>query len=281
MNRNVSVLIALAIVLVVVVIGVLALSQAPSHNPTGANPYASKPTTSEAAGDPLVSSGACSDLTTVFRFAGYEKTVATSNGVTATIDPDAGFKRCSGPGVTDPTGHGASWAWVALFDPINQNAILQIGIVDCNDDISASACAGYNPGTHHYVWAYGGCGGATPDGRDLGLADNGAHLFKIQLSSGTYNLYRDGVLQTSISQSSAAISCWDTRSDREVGWYGERHDYNDGLGTSVFPNTRFTGMQYLTGTSWTNVGNPGCTRHDSGSLCSFNNSNDMSIWTAL
>ena len=70
-----------------------------------------------------MSSGVCSDLGIVYRFAGHYKVVSTGNGVTATVDPDTGFKRCSGPGVTDPSGFGSSSGWIALFDGINQNAI--------------------------------------------------------------------------------------------------------------------------------------------------------------
>ena len=53
MNRTVMWLLVVAVFLALVVIAVLALGQGPIHNPTAANPFASKPTTSGAEGNPL------------------------------------------------------------------------------------------------------------------------------------------------------------------------------------------------------------------------------------
>lgn len=198
----------------------------------------------------------CSNATVTNIWSGRNFTHPSGSiGVKSVIDPSPRFGPCLNSPATDPS-NGPS-AWVALQDNlVNGNAILQIGVVTCNDILYA-ACTG----SPRFFWAEGGCNGYDPHPQDLGPADLSSHVYEILKSpSGTqWEIIIDGVqVGPVVYVNNAAINCWDTRTDYQVAWYGERWDGGDSFGISL--GTIFSSMAYYNASrAWALISINGCT----------------------
>jgi hypothetical protein len=230
---------------------------------------------------PFASVGGCRDATSRFSALVLSGNL-NSHGIFANLNPDTGFKRCS-PGGIDKSG--GSFAWVGIQDntyPSNQ-AIIQIGVADCNDNSSLSFCVGYAQGsTHYFGWVGNACGNGDLQWNG-GVADLNNHVYQISYSSSTGNwtAYVDGHLKFTISNADNRITCWVNRSTRQTAWAGETHDYGDGLGSSVFPDTHFSTIQYFNNSSWINVNDSSCSAGSPSGphmFCDISG-NSMSVWT--
>jgi hypothetical protein len=219
------------------------------------------------------------------RTMGHANGTQAYQGISAYVDPDSGYARCTGPGTGDPVGLGASYLWVAVEDGAhNADSIIQIGLADCNDSGLNfwPACTGYNPGTHHYFYAYGGCNGSSPSPVDLGVADNGRHQFQVYLLSGNWHLRIDGSDKKILANTNSSISCWTGRSDTDWPFFGERHDIHDGMGTSTSPDTYWTTMEVYYGSplGWHFINISSCSGLPQYGHCIASGSS-MNIWTFI
>lgn len=155
-------------------------------------------------------------------------------GIQSQIDApsNAHFDVCNGP---EALTHKGAFAYVSI-EPGSGNttlsrlgAIIQIGIANCEAWNNPDYCEGTG---HRFFYAVGGCGHETV--RNLGVADNNAHTYRIEswYDNGiTYMRgYIDGQVRFSIHQDHSHIDCWigqDTRGAVAV----ETWDGGDSVGS--------------------------------------------------
>jgi len=207
----------------------------------------------------------CVDWTAVNRHAGIVRDVYdwSARGVKATIDPYGyTMTHCSNAGIFP--NNGAS-AWVAITPGSgnsyhnNEHAIIQIGIINCDDPLYA-ACNGTG---YRYFWAIGGCGNPTqesPYPRDLGAAGAGPHEYEVYKSSdGYWHLHLDGYHKVGfVGADEGSVNCWQ-HGDKEASWYGETLDGGDqysAAGATGVERLQFRDARYQStvGGAWTNPG---------------------------
>lgn len=188
---------------------------------------------------------------------------ATINGISATIDPDAGFRSC----IWGPTYTGSSSVWVAVDAPccnFNESAILQIGLLDYN-------------GSRYWFMALGGCNGAVATAKTLpGSPTLGAYTYAIQLINGNYQLSINNVIEAIIPATDSRISCW-ASGTRDWTFSGERHNVRDGLG-STNPATRLYSMEFYYSSAFHLI-TPACQGGGGGAYCTIGGNHDLLIWT--
>jgi hypothetical protein len=241
----------------------------------------------------LAQGGPCVDGTATSRHAWVEKDPAGGNTswVTAAkgyiyIPSSSHFFPCNPTGV----GNDGPTAWVSIVPGSgsgnynNTNAILQIGVVRCNNP-AYTACYNSVP---HFWWARGGCGIYLPVPMDLGETTwSATHLYEISLLGTVYSLKIDGVTKASIDRSSNPINCW-AQDDKAAVWSAERWDKGDSSGSNGATNQRnqFTTLRYATpannvwlSPSITACGiTPGAGSGPGRYVCSFG-SDSLHVWT--
>lgn len=152
------------------------------------------------------------------------------SGASATINvANNEFDICIGE-----DGNGPS-VWVAIVprDISDDNAIIQIGVIECRSVLYPGVCSGEN--SPHFFYAYGGClypPYSIPTPHDLGPANTGNHSIALYLmpdNNWHFNIDGDEVYQIP----NTFIGCWSGPSRRKAAYSAERWDRGDSTGTLI------------------------------------------------
>jgi hypothetical protein len=226
---------------------------------------------------------ACSNATTVSRFAGQARVVTgPAGGADATIS-DPVLDLCTGSGDL----HSADHLWTAVDGNDNLgNDIVQDGVIRCAHDPNPSGtCDGsfrafYTWGRSHLA---SGCSGFTdvaPVAKNFGLQPSGTPHYKVVHTSTQWQWWIAGSLVDSVPTSSV---CW---TGRRAVWAGESWDAGDAIGGSSLVKDTMAALEYesTVGGTWASPGlatGASCNVNSNASVyhCVAASSNSIQIWT--
>lgn len=226
----------------------------------------------------------CQNATGTNEFVGQKIGAGTSFfGVQAGIAP-TNLEACHDSNGLDLAA-GASM-WIAIvpgqnnIQYRNRDAILQIGVDDC-DDIAYPICDPQGAEGLHWFWADGGCNGDAPQPQPIDNNPNVSTLnrtyavYKHWSSPTTYywSLSINGTVKVAIGPGDPAwshISCWIT-GDLDIQVMGERWDRGDSWGTPSL-QSQFTNIKRMSGSLnpvWNTVNVGACEAHDADGGCTI------------
>lgn len=202
------------------------------------------------------SGGACtSDHTSAW--AGIGSSAGSRNGVQAVIDlPDATtFTNCGDVSVPSAT---SAWIGMQGNDPnvLNHGQIMQIGVTECDNVVfNLPSYCNDDGGKPHFFFAKGGCTAPLFNViSDLGDADYNSHVYlvdRVNVTSGDWRFYIDGLLKVTVASTDPYIFCWDDISSRTANISGERWNRGDSWGpANGNQHTAFTNMWFRVGSTW-------------------------------
>jgi hypothetical protein len=246
--------------------------------PTGAS--AQRPSAAAPIQDNVASQARCSDIVPTNRWAGRDfATPSGGQGVKATTQIGGGFHDCYNDPGTDGSGGPAMWvAAEATSSTCTSgctlaNAILQVGITECHSIDSACDTTGHTgDGRRHFFFADGGCGSYHPlltniDSYMGGPPTSITNSFNIIFNTtvGVFEIWVNGAQRFTVSDTSAAISCWANHNGtangfagNRVAWFGETLDGGDSFGIPL--GSYFSSMAYYNSShAWQLISISGCT----------------------